>query len=59
VGIIVGTTLHFCFGENALEMELGLHELVDALCGLVEGLHTHIESPNFYVEVTWGFYSTF
>ena len=43
MGIIVGTMLHFCFEQNALGMKLGLHGLDDGLCGLVLGLHTHME----------------
>jgi hypothetical protein len=42
VGIIVGTRLHFSFGENALGMKLGLHGFGDGLCGFVLGLHTHM-----------------
>ena len=41
VGIIVGTTSHFRFGENPLGFECGLHGSGD---GLVLGLHTHKES---------------
>jgi hypothetical protein len=44
VGIVMGTSLHFCLGENALGMKLGLHGLGDGLCGFVLGLHTHMES---------------
>jgi hypothetical protein len=44
VGIIVGTTSHFHFGENPLGFEWGLHGFGDGLCGLVLGLHTHKES---------------
>jgi hypothetical protein len=41
VGIIVGTTSHFRFGENPLGMKLGLHGFGDGICGFVLGLHTH------------------
>jgi hypothetical protein len=49
VGIIIDTTLHFHFGENGLGMELGLHGIVDGICGLVLGLHTHIEEYNILI----------
>jgi hypothetical protein len=32
VEIIVGTTSHFSFGENALEMKMMLHGYYDGLC---------------------------
>ena len=44
VGIIVGTTSHFRFGENPLGFEWGLHGFGDGLGGLMLGLHTHKES---------------
>jgi hypothetical protein len=44
VGIVMGTTSHFQFGENSLGFEWGLHGFGDGLCGLVLGLHTHKES---------------
>jgi hypothetical protein len=44
VGIIMGTTSHFQFGENPLGFEWGIHGFGDGLCGLVLGLHTHKES---------------
>jgi hypothetical protein len=44
VGIIVGTTSHFLFGEKPLGFEWGLYGFGDGLCGLVLGLHTHKKS---------------
>jgi hypothetical protein len=44
VGIIVGTTSHFRFGEKPLGFEWGIHGFGDEICGLVLGLHTHKES---------------
>ena len=44
VGIVVGTTSHFQFGENPLGFEWGIHGFDDGICGLVLGLHTHKES---------------
>jgi hypothetical protein len=44
VGIIVGITSHFMFGENPLVFEWGIHGFGDGLCGLVLGLHIHKES---------------
>ena len=41
VGIFVGTTSHFLFGENPLVFEWGLHGFDDGICGLLLGLHTH------------------
>jgi hypothetical protein len=41
VGIIVGTTSHFWFGENPLGFEWGIHGFGDGIYGLVLGLHTH------------------
>jgi hypothetical protein len=57
VGIIVGTTSHFWFGENPLIFEWGLHRFGDGIfwlvlglhgfgngiCGLVLGIHIHKE----------------
>jgi hypothetical protein len=44
VGIVVGTTSHFRFGENPLGFEWELHGFGDGLCELVLGLQTHMES---------------
>jgi hypothetical protein len=44
VGIVVGTTSHFLFGENPLGFEWGIHEFGDGICGFVLGLHTDKES---------------
>ena len=43
VGIVMGTTSNFLFGENPLVFEWGLHGFDDGICGLVLGLHTHKE----------------
>jgi hypothetical protein len=42
VGIVVGTTSHFLFGEN-LVFEWGIHGFGDGICGIVLALHTHKE----------------
>ena len=44
VGIIMGTTSHFRFGENSLVFEWGIHGFGDEICRLLLGLHTHKES---------------
>jgi hypothetical protein len=44
VGIVLGTTSHFWFGENALGFEWGIHGFGDGIFGLVLGLHTQKES---------------
>jgi hypothetical protein len=44
VGIVMGTTSNFLFGENPLGFEWGIHGLGDGICGLVLGLHTHKEN---------------
>jgi hypothetical protein len=43
VGIIVGTTSHFRFGENPIGFEWEADCFGDGICGLVLGLHTHEE----------------
>jgi hypothetical protein len=40
---LLALTLHFHFGENPFGLELGIRGLVDGPCGLVLGLHTHME----------------
>jgi hypothetical protein len=44
VGIIMGTTSHFQYGEKPLEFVCGIHGFDDGLCGLVLELHTHKEN---------------
>jgi hypothetical protein len=43
VGIIMGITSHFQFGENPLGLDWGLHGFGDGLCGIVLGIHTQKE----------------
>jgi hypothetical protein len=43
VGIIMGTTSYFQFGENPLGFEWVINGFDDGICGLVLGLHTHKE----------------
>ena len=44
VRIIMGTTSHFWFGKKPLVFAWGLDGFDDGICGLVFGLHTHMES---------------
>jgi len=41
MGIVVGTTSYFWFGENPFGFEWGIHGFGDVIFGLVLGLHTH------------------
>jgi hypothetical protein len=41
VGIVMGTTSHFQFGENCLGFEGVIHGFDDGICGFVLGLHNH------------------
>jgi hypothetical protein len=43
VGIVMGTTSHFWFGENPLGFEWGLHVFGDVICGISLGIHTYKE----------------
>jgi hypothetical protein len=49
VGIFIGTKLLFPFSEHSIGMRLGPHWLVDEICGLMLGFHTHKEEFNILI----------